>query len=180
MFLFSPEFFFFFSIFYNIVVICNSRNWSNDTTESQKEKKACFNAHAKRKCNLTGQCIVSKQIKMWSLKSLVMLKCENRTSLYSVQYKWRPGFVLMFFFVTLEIASLDTLFLCSAGQQAWLCSLLILNFLPKLRLLFLYQKSVEYFEKIIKSPHFLHLTSVNWLILKMRLCFDTWCRVLCT
>ena len=30
----------------------------------------------------------SKQTnKMWSLKSLVMLKCETRTSLYAVQYK---------------------------------------------------------------------------------------------
>ena len=27
-------------------MIYNTRNWSNDTTESQKEKKACFNAHA--------------------------------------------------------------------------------------------------------------------------------------
>ena len=25
--------------------------------------------------------------KMWSLKSLVMLKCESRTSLHAVQYK---------------------------------------------------------------------------------------------
>ena len=25
--------------------------------------------------------------KMWSLKSLVILKCETRTSLYAVQYK---------------------------------------------------------------------------------------------
>ena len=25
--------------------------------------------------------------KMWSLKSLVILKCETRTSLYEVQYK---------------------------------------------------------------------------------------------
>ena len=27
-------------------MICNIRNRSNDTTESQKEKKTCFNAHA--------------------------------------------------------------------------------------------------------------------------------------
>ena len=26
-------------------MIYNTRNWSNDTTESQKEKKTCFNAH---------------------------------------------------------------------------------------------------------------------------------------
>ena len=39
----------------------------------------------------------SKQTnKMWSLKSLVMLKYENRTSLHAVQYKWQPSSVLMF------------------------------------------------------------------------------------
>ena len=27
-------------------MIYNTRNWSNDTTASQKEKKTCFNAHA--------------------------------------------------------------------------------------------------------------------------------------
>ena len=26
--------------------------------------------------------------------------------------------------------------------------------------------TVEDFEKIVKSPHFLHLTSINWLVLK--------------
>ena len=40
--------------------------------------------------------------------------------------------------------------------------------------------TVEDFEKIVKSPHFLHLTSINWLVLKIRLRFDTRCRVLCT
>ena len=59
--LFSPDFFF--SIFQTVVIIYNTRNWSNDTTESQKEKKACFNAHAGGKWNLTVQCIVSKQIR---------------------------------------------------------------------------------------------------------------------
>ena len=39
----------------------------------------------------------SKQTnKMWLLKSLVMLKCEVRTSLHAVQYKSQPGSVLMF------------------------------------------------------------------------------------
>ena len=27
-------------------MIYNTRNWNKDTTESQKEKKTCFNAHA--------------------------------------------------------------------------------------------------------------------------------------
>ena len=53
---------------------------------SQKENKACFNAHAggvKLDCPMD-----SKQTnKMWSLQSLVMLKCKTRASLYVVQYK---------------------------------------------------------------------------------------------
>ena len=39
----------FFSIFHNKVIIYNTRNWGNDTTESQKEKKPCFSAHAEGK-----------------------------------------------------------------------------------------------------------------------------------
>ena len=30
--------------------------------------------------------------------------------------------------------------------------------------------TVEGFEKIVKSPHFLHLTSINWLVFKVKLC----------
>ena len=60
--LFPPKFIFF-SIFHNIVIIYNTRNWSNDTTESQKEKNACFNAHAEGKQNLAVQCIATKQIR---------------------------------------------------------------------------------------------------------------------
>ena len=43
-------------------MIYNTRNPSNDATETQKEKKACFNADAGGKWNLTVQGIVSKQI----------------------------------------------------------------------------------------------------------------------
>ena len=33
-------------------------------------------------------------------------------------------------------------------------------------------------EKIVKFPHFLHLTSINWLVLKIRLCLgDAECSV---
>ena len=56
---FSPDFL---KIFLNTVVIYNTRNRSNNTTESQKEKTNCFNAHAVGKRNLTFRCIVSKQI----------------------------------------------------------------------------------------------------------------------
>ena len=38
----------------------NTKNRNNDTTESQKEKKTCFNANAGGK--LTVPCIVNKQI----------------------------------------------------------------------------------------------------------------------
>ena len=44
LFLFSPDFL---KIFLNTVMIYDTRNWSNDTVESQKEKKTCFNAHAR-------------------------------------------------------------------------------------------------------------------------------------
>ena len=42
-------------------MIYDTRNRSNDTTESQK--KRCFNAHAEGKRNLILQCITSKQIR---------------------------------------------------------------------------------------------------------------------
>ena len=38
----------------------------------------------------------SKQTNKMSLKSLVMLKWESKTSLHAVQFKWQPGCVLMF------------------------------------------------------------------------------------
>ena len=69
-FLFPPAFF---KIFHSAVMIYNTRNRINYATESQKEKKICFNAHSGRKPNLTLQCIVSKQIKCgYFIKSLVI------------------------------------------------------------------------------------------------------------
>ena len=59
--------------------------------------------------------------KIWSLKSLVMLKCESRTSLHAVQYKWQPGSVLIFCY---KKAPLDTFFLMFCGTALWL----VLNF----------------------------------------------------
>ena len=56
------------------------------------QQKVRKNAHAGEK--LTVQCMANKQMKgvyswnkIWSLKSLVMLKCERRTSLNAVQCK---------------------------------------------------------------------------------------------
>ena len=63
-------------------MIYNTRNRSNDTTESQKEKKTCFNAHFQY-----SQSKITGLNKMWSLKSLAMLECESRTGLHAVQYK---------------------------------------------------------------------------------------------
>ena len=72
-------------------MIFDTKNWSNDATENQKEKETCFNAHF--------QCSQSKITglnKMWSLKSLAMLNCESRTSLHVVQHKRQSGSVLIF------------------------------------------------------------------------------------
>ena len=61
-------------------MIYNTKNRKNDTTESQKEKKACFNAHF--------QYIQSKEglNKMWSLKSLaihfVVMLCGTGLALF--------------------------------------------------------------------------------------------------
>ena len=65
-------------------MINNTRNRSNDTTESQKKS---FNVNAGGKRNLILQCVASKINKMWFLKSVVMSKCESRTSLHAIQYK---------------------------------------------------------------------------------------------
>ena len=63
-------------------MIFNTRNRSNDTTESQKEKKISFNARFQY-----SQSKITGLNKTWSLKSLAMLQCESRTSLHVVQYK---------------------------------------------------------------------------------------------
>ena len=44
-------------------MIYNTRNRSNDTTESQKEKNTCFNAHFRY-----SQSKITGLNKMWSLK----------------------------------------------------------------------------------------------------------------
>ena len=59
------------------VKICITRNQSNAPTESQKEKKTYFNAHFQY-----NQSKIMGLNKMWPLKSLALLKCESRASLY--------------------------------------------------------------------------------------------------
>ena len=71
-------------------MIYNTGNRSNDTVESQKEENTCFNAHFQySQSKITG---VNKML--W--KSLAMLKCESRSSIHAVQYKWQSGSVRMF------------------------------------------------------------------------------------
>ena len=72
-------------------MIYNTRDRSNDAAESQKEKKTCFNAHF----STVSQKRITGLFKMWSLKSLTILKCDSKTSLHAVQYKWQAGSVLM-------------------------------------------------------------------------------------
>ena len=70
----------------------------------EKRKKTCFDAHFQY-----SQSKITGLSKMRSLKGLVILKCGSRTSLHAVQ-------------ISDIQASLDTLFLCFVGQQAWLFS----------------------------------------------------------
>ena len=49
-------------------MVYNTRNWSNDTTENQKEKKTCFNVHF-----YYSQSKITGINKMWSLRSSAML-----------------------------------------------------------------------------------------------------------
>ena len=76
LFLICFYFFPFFLLLHNTVMIYNTRNWSNDTTESQKEKNTCFNAHFQY-----NQLKITGLNKMWSLKGLAILKCDSRMNL---------------------------------------------------------------------------------------------------
>ena len=83
-------------------------NQSNNVSESQKIKKTCFYAHF--------QYTVCQKVtglnKMQSLKSLAMLKCESRTSLYAVQNKRQPGSVLIIYYYFKNGFNLETLCSC--------------------------------------------------------------------
>ena len=64
-------------------MIYNTRNWSYDTTGSQKEKKTCFNAHLQY-----SQLKITGLNKMLSLKGLAILKCESRINLLFHVFIW--------------------------------------------------------------------------------------------
>ena len=69
---------------------------------------------------------------MQSLKSLAMLKCESRTSLYAVQNKRQPDSVLIIYYYFKNDSNLETL--CSfvlCGSNPGLVLRLFLIFLPK-------------------------------------------------
>ena len=59
-------------------MIYNTKNRNNDTTE--RLDCPVYSKHTNLKDAHSWN-------KVWSLKSLVMLKCESRTSLHAVQYK---------------------------------------------------------------------------------------------
>ena len=74
-------------------MICNTRDQSNYTTENQKEKRPVLIFMQEE--SETWMFNACKQI--LTLKSLVMLKCESRSSLHALQCKWQPGSVLKFY-----------------------------------------------------------------------------------
>ena len=111
-------------------MIYNTKNRRNGASECKNVKKTCFNAHFQySQSTIMG---LNKILKMWSLKSLAILKCESGTSLLEVQCKWQPGSVFIicsyYVLIILRMVSLGTLFLYYVGLQAWLCSYFVLNF----------------------------------------------------
>ena len=129
----------FFQIFHNAVILYNTKNLINDTTESQKEKKSYFNAHFQySQSKIASNKGAYSWNKMWSIKSLAILKCENKTSLDAVQYKWQPGSALIFrrnYFKNGWPRHFVLLFSAIASLNLfWACSSI---FLPKSMLLFL-------------------------------------------
>ena len=87
----------------------------HETTESRKEKKACLNAYFQY-----SHVKITELNKIWSLKRLAMLKYENRTSIHTVRYSDRQALFWCIILIILKMNSLDSLFLCFAGQQVWL------------------------------------------------------------
>ena len=73
----------------------------------------------------------SKQTsKIRSLKTLIMLVRVELTYMQcNISDRW--ALFRCSVLIILEMARLDTLFLCSVGQQAWLSSSLVLNFFAK-------------------------------------------------
>ena len=55
-------------------MIYNTKNQSNYTTESQKEKNTCFNAHTGGKSNLNVQCMQANLKNVYSWNKMSSLK----------------------------------------------------------------------------------------------------------
>ena len=106
----------FVNISHNTVAIYKTRSRINDSKESQNKKETCFNAHFQY-----SQSHITELNKTWSLKSLCW---SASVELVSIQYNINDNQALFWCFdlFILRTASLDTLFLYSVRQQAWLCS----------------------------------------------------------
>ena len=68
--------------------------------------------------------------------------------------------VIIIIIIIIIITVIIITVLMFSGTEVWLCSELILKFFKRL----------EDFKKIVKFSHF--SLSINWLVLKIRLCFD--------
>ena len=78
-------------------MICNTRDRSNYTTETQKEKRpVLIFMQEESETWMFNACKQIWKVYILTLKSLVMLKCESRSSLHALQCKWQPGSVLKF------------------------------------------------------------------------------------
>ena len=60
-------------------MIYNTRNWSSDTTESQKEKILVLMLLFSSQSKIMGL------NKMWALRTSAILKCESKTLLQTIQ-----------------------------------------------------------------------------------------------
>ena len=104
--------------------------------------------------------------KKMSLNSLVMLKCEGKTSLHAVQFKWQPDYsdLLFLFLFYSSYPRHFVLFVLWDSKPGFDLSLLLI-FLPKSRLLFFqnfsYKKSV--------------LTCIEWIPVKKTGKFKRFC-----
>ena len=83
---------------------CHSLRKTWYSSKNQAENMKTFQIEKKNMKNMPScmleldSSMYSKQTnKMWSLKSLVTLKCDSRTSLHAIQYKWQTDNVLMLY-----------------------------------------------------------------------------------
>ena len=66
-----------------------------------------------------------------------------------MQYDISDSQALLCFLLILRMVSLNTLFLCSVGQQAWLCSYLVFKLYAKIKAFLLIKKLYSTFPSIL-------------------------------